>query len=273
MRHSLPRRRGFTLIQLAVVVFILVVLIGFMFPAVERVRGAAARMVCCNKLKQLGCAGHNYADTSGGILPGGSIAGSAKDPADRLGVFVLLLPFVEQDALYKTIDQKKGWADQKGTDVALKVYRCPINSRPETANHSNYVAIAGVDPDAATLGLKDKRAGAFGFDRVVRWEDFKDGTSNTLLFPETQHETGPWASAGKSTLRGIDPDDETPVGQGRAFGVDHNVGEWSWRARLGQCNVAMADGSVRSLTPKITAEVLSALATIAGGEDVSATEW
>ena len=271
MRNYVPRRRAFTLLQLAVVIFIIVVLIGLMLPAVERVRGAAARMTCCNKLKQIGLACHNCAESNAGVLPGGSIVGSAKEPADRLGVLVALLPFLEQDNLFQSLDQTKGWDGQKGTDVALKVYRCPINTRPETAKHTNYVAIAGVDPDAATLPLKDKRAGVFGFDRAVRLEDIKDGTSNTLLFLETHHETGPWASA-KATLRGIDPDDETPVGKGRAFGVDHHVGEWSWRARPGQCVAAMADGSVRTLQATISAEVLSALATIAGGEEIPA-EW
>jgi hypothetical protein len=259
------------MLQLAVVVFIIAIVIGLMLPAVERVRGAAARMKCLDKLKQLACAAHNYASTYEDSLPPGSVVGSAKEPADRLGVLVALMPFVEQDSLYKSLDLTKGWEEQKGTDVALRVYRCPINSRPDTAKHTNYVAIAGVDPDAASLPLEDKRAGAFGFARVVRLKDIKDGTSNTLLFMETHHETGPWASA-TATLRGIDPDDETPVGKGRTFGVDHAAGAWSWWGRPGECNAAMADGSVRTMKATISAEVLSVLATVAGGEEIPA-EW
>jgi Protein of unknown function (DUF1559) len=262
VRHSVPRRRGFTTLQLAVVVFIIAIVIGLLLPAVERVRGAAARMQCCDKLAQLAHAAHNYASTYEDSLPPGSVVGSAKEPADRLGVLVALLPFVEQDKLYESLDRTKGREEQPGTDVALTAYRCPINSRPETAKHANYVAVAGVDPDAATLPLKNKRAGAFGYARVVRLEDIKDGTSNTLLFLETHHETGPWASAA-ATLRGIDPDDETPVGKGSTFGVDHGDGAWTLWGRSGECNAAMADGSVRKL---------KALATVAGGEEIPA-EW
>ena len=271
MRTSVPRRRGFTMLQLAVVIFIIAIVIGLMLPAVERVREAAARMKCSNNLKLIGVSCYNHAATYEGILPGGSIIDSAKEPADRLGVLVTLLPYMECDTLFHGFDKNRGWADQKASPPTPRYYRCPVDSSPEAAKHANYFAVAGVDPDAATLPLKDKRAGVFGFDRAVRLEDIKDGTSNTLFFLETHHETGPWTSA-TATLRGIDSDDETPVGPGRAFGTDHSVGEWSWRARPGQCLALMADGSVRSLEATISPEVLSAVATIAGGETVPA-EW
>ena len=71
-------------------------------------------MVCVNNLKQIGYACHAYADVNGNASPpGGSVVGSAKEPLDRLGVFVSLLPYMEQGALYKKIDLTRGWADQK----------------------------------------------------------------------------------------------------------------------------------------------------------------
>ena len=272
MLHS-SNRRAFTRLHLLIVVILIVVSIGLLIPSVERVRGAAARMQCSNNMKLIGIACHGYADSSNDKLPGGSIVDSAKEPTDRLGVLVTLLPYMECDTLYSEFDKKRGWVDQKARALTPRYYRCPINNRPEAANHANYVAVAGIDPDAATLPLEHARAGAFGFDRVVRMKDIADGTSNTLLFLETHQDTGPWAVAGRATLRGIDPDDETPVGEGRAFGVDHHVGEWSWGARLAQCNAVMGDGSVKSLSPKVSAETLSALTTIAGGEDMAVMEW
>lgn len=258
MSHA--SRRGFTLIELLVIVLIIAVLAALLFPAPRRVREASARMSCQNNLKQLMLAMHNYADThpSRAFPPG--CAGPGAAPEARLSWMVPLLPYLEQDALYKKFDLTKGYAENREpARTPVKVFLCPSNEvAPDTAP-AHYIALAGVGYDAPARPADAPGNGFMGFDRVTKPDALKDGTSNTLALIETRVGVGPWAAGGTANVRGFSTEDAPHIGEGRAFG---------WHAESKGANAAMADGSVRFLIAKTDAAKLAAAITIAGNDPV-----
>ncbi|EAQ78053.1 DUF1559 family PulG-like putative transporter, partial [Blastopirellula marina] len=116
-----PRRRradGFTLVELLVVIAIIGVLIALLLPAVQQAREAARRMSCSNNLKQLGLALHNYHDTHlvfpygrSAAAEGSGLGGTSPQTYRSQTGLTALLPFIEKQALYNTIDFSAGLGD------------------------------------------------------------------------------------------------------------------------------------------------------------------
>jgi prepilin-type N-terminal cleavage/methylation domain-containing protein/prepilin-type processing-associated H-X9-DG protein len=185
------RRSGFTLVELLVVIAIIGILIGMLLPAVQQVREAARRTACQNNLRQLGLALQNYASIAEKLPVAGTY--DMQDPHDSYSVHARLLPFLEQGNLYSEVDLNAEPATQP--DVIrqrIATYLCPseINDVARvTATKTTYPQNYGVnfgtwflfDPVSGQSG-----DGALTLNRQARLAEFRDGTSNTIVFSEVK---------------------------------------------------------------------------------------
>jgi prepilin-type processing-associated H-X9-DG protein len=256
-----------TILKILVVLGIFGLGAALLLPKICHLREAAFRIKCANNVKQLAMAAVNYTDTYK-AFPAGTWSEGDWPPEKRFSWLFAMAPYIESNPIYSRAKRKLPWdapANQFLVDEPYRIMLCPGQSTSSIPAVTNYIGMAGVGEDAATLPHDDRRAGMFGYDRMVSLADIKDGASTTMMIIETSANLGPWAAGGPSTVRGLDPAQQPYVELDGQFGLRHLNDFLILKGPVG-CNIAFADGSVRYLAASISSQTLEALATIAGDD-------
>jgi len=232
-----PRRWGPTLLKVFLISAIVLVLILLFVPAPRNAIEAARRTQCKNNLKQIGQALHNYHKEYGSFPPAYTV--------DKLGRPLhgwrtLILPYLEQTALYRQIDLSKPWNDPANAvafETLVPSFQCRSFSLPK--NHTTYLGVAG--EDSCFHGSSSKAIA-----------DITDGTSNTLIVVEVPPDRSvPWMA---------------PQDADEALILE--ITEGTKTAHTGGFQALLADGSVRFISVNIDRSTLKALLTTSGNEVV-----
>lgn len=297
-----------TLLELLVVIALIGILVGLLLPAVQNARASAARAQCLNNLRQIGLALHLHHDLHG-RLPPRAPTGSANDPNINLHWMALILPQIEQTALWN-VSEEAFLLDpvafhnppHVGHATPMRSFVCPSDSRllrplttpgGDRAAFISYMGVSG-SPQGGTFIESPGRLvlipapGVFGQIPGIGLAEITDGTSQTVMVgerpPPGSLQAGRWyARELYGSFPGPDGAMRIPeaslfaqdpcVSSGAGFGpgrIDNPCDRLHfWSLHPGGGNFLLADGSVRFFSYS-AASILPALATRSGNETVPA---
>lgn len=271
------RRGAVTLVELLVVIGLVAILAGLSVIAVVRAREAGVRAESSNNLKQIILAVHHYADQNAGRLPTvGDVLADQSNPdiiflnVPEIALFVQILPFIDQGNMLP-----------QGGYSPVSLYVSPADPSAQIAIANGY-AVSSYASNAQVFGRDPRLPGTFA-----------DGTSNTIAFAEHYAQCGEttffyWRSSFPHRAAFADRGDVIPVTTGQPpVSGDPNFPSFTYQVAppVSQCFaylaqtphpsgmlVAMADGSVRQISPNISPATFWAAVTPAASDSLGA-DW
>lgn len=213
------------------------VMTALLLPAVQAAREAARRTQSMNNLKQIGLAMHNY-ESAYRRLP--ARATYDKQGKPLLSWRVAILPFIEQDALFKQFHMNEPWDSEHNRKLIAQmpaVFRSPSQTG---------------EPGTTVYLTPNGEGTLFGGKEGMKFAQVTDGLSNTIMAVEANNDQAViWTK----------PDDLKYEAKDPLKGLGH--------LRPGIFEALLGDGSVRVISNTVDADVLRALFTFGGGEAVS----
>ncbi|MEI8020689.1 MAG: DUF1559 domain-containing protein [Schlesneria sp.] len=299
--YSKQARKGFTLIELMVVIAVIAVLVALILPTIQQARDTARRTQCKNNLRQIGLALQNYCDIYGRFPPGYVASSDTTATTPGWGWGAMILPQMDQFPLFGIIDFSlpiEHPLNSAPIATRLPTFLCASDIVPNgtftitnaatgklvQTGPSSYVGCVGNESSSVDDNVNPGNGMLFR-NSSVRFAEVLDGTSNTILVAERAwaRANGTWIGAPNTgRLRAGTSNRAAPLDEASSF---HVLGHAHWinaindptgglgdfsSMHTGGINAAFVDGSVRFLHSVTSdggsANNIQTMGTRAGGE-------